>query len=85
MAAAAGLSKEAAWSDLCASEKVARAVLEDLQKVVSGKLAKFEVPTKCVLIDDEFSVENDMMTAVRKLKRKPIVDKHAKQIAAVYT
>ena len=85
MAAAAGLSKEAAWSDLCASEKVARAVLEDLQKVVSGKLAKFEVPTKCVLIDDEFSVENDMMTALRKLKRKPIVDKYAKQIAAVYT
>jgi long-subunit acyl-CoA synthetase (AMP-forming) len=39
---------------------------------------------RCILIDDEFSVENEMMTAVRKLKRKSIADKHAAQIAAVY-
>ena len=62
-----------------------KAVLADLQSVVKGKLSKFEIPTKCILIDDEFSVENDMMTAVRKLKRKPIADKHAQQIAKVYT
>jgi len=55
-----------------------------VKAVVKGKLATFEVPRKCVLIDDEFSVENEMMTAVRKLKRKPIAAKYAEQIAAIY-
>ena len=65
--------------------RVAAKVLDDLKAVGKGKLNKFEMPAKCILIDDEFSVENEMMTAVRKLKRKPIADKHAAQIKAVYT
>ena len=79
------LSKAASWAEVCASEAVAAAVLADLAAVCKGKLNKFETPTKCILIEDEFSVENEMMTAVRKLKRKPIADKHAAQIAKVYT
>ena len=81
----AGLKDDAPWADVCANAAITAAVLADLQAVVKGKLSKHEVPTKCILIDDEFSVENEMMTAVRKLKRKPIHDKHAKQIAPVYT
>ena len=85
LAKAAGIAQDAPWPEICANAEVTKAVLADLQSVVKGKLSKFEIPTKCILIDDEFSVENDMMTAVRKLKRKPIADKHAQQIAKVYT
>jgi len=81
----ADLKDDAPWADVCANAAITAAVLADLQAVVKGKLSKHEIPTKCILIDDEFSVENEMMTAVRKLKRKPIHDKHAKQIAPVYT
>ena len=77
-------SIHAPWADVCANADIAKAVLADLTAVVKGKLSKHEVPTKCILIDDEFSVENEMMTAVRKLKRKPIHEKHAKQIGPVY-
>ena len=85
LAKAAGIAQDAPWPEICANAEVTKAVLADLQSVVKGKLSKFEIPTKCILIDDEFSVENDMMTAVRKLKRKPIADKHAQQNAKVYT
>ena len=80
----AGVAADAPWADVCANADIAKAVLADLTAVVKGKLSKHEVPTKCILIDDEFSVENEMMTAVRKLKRKPIHEKHAKQIGPVY-
>ena len=80
-----GPPADAPWSDVCKSPGVTKGVLADLQSVVKGKLSKHEIPTKCILIDDEFSVENEMMTAVRKLKRKPIHEKHEKEIAAVYT
>ena len=85
LAKAEGLPADAPWSDVCKSPGVTKGVLADLQSVVKGKLSKHEIPTKCILIDDEFSVENEMMTAVRKLKRKPIHEKHEKEIAAVYT
>jgi len=85
LAKTAGLADDAPWPEVCANAAVTKAVLDDLKAVTNGKLAKFEIPTKCILIDDEFSVENDMMTAVRKLKRKPIEQKHIKLISAVYT
>ena len=84
LAKAAVMAADAPWPEVCANAEIAKNVLLDLQAVTKGKLSKFEVPTKCILIDDEFSVENDMMTAVRKLKRKPIADKHKAQISQVY-
>jgi len=81
----AGLAQDASWQDVCASEAVTAKVLADLQTVcAAAKLSKSVTPKKCILIDDEFSPENDMMTAVRKLKRKPIAKKHGAQIAKVY-
>jgi long-chain acyl-CoA synthetase len=81
----AGQLPSAEWKTICANEAVAAAVLESLKEASKeAKLNKFEIVQKCILIDEEFSVENDMMTAVRKLKRKPIADKYADQIAAIY-
>ena len=66
LAAAAGLPDSATWEELCASDAVAKLVLDDLTLAAkAAKLNKFETPKKCILIDDEFSVENEMMTAVR--------------------
>ena len=82
----AGRAPSPEWKAICANEAVAAAVLESLKEASKqAKLNKFETVQKCILIDDEFSVENEMMTAVRKLKRKPIADKHAAQIKEIYT
>ena len=61
------------------------AVLEDAKGTcTAAKLKKFEIPTKIVLIDDLWTPENDMLTAVQKLKRREIVAKHQSEIDKVY-
>merc|ERR1719409_2323757 len=72
-------------SQLCAHEGVAAAVLKEVTSVcTASKLAKFEMPTKLILIDDLWTPENDLLTAVQKLKRREIVAKHKAQIDAIY-
>lgn len=75
----------ATMADLCAHEGVTAAVLADVQAACKkGNLAKFEVPTKVILIDELWTPDNDLLTAVNKLKRKPIEEKHKALIEAVY-
>jgi long-chain acyl-CoA synthetase len=75
----------ASLAELCAHPGVADAVCEDLRRVgKAAKLAPFELPKKVVLVADLWTVENEMLTAVAKLKRKDIEAKHKAQIDAVY-
>jgi len=69
---------------LCKDPKIIEAVTADVQAACKGKLSKFEVPAKVILIDDLFTPENGMLTAVRKLKRPQIVAKHKAEIDEVY-
>jgi long-chain acyl-CoA synthetase len=73
-------------SALCANADVTKKVLADLQAACKkAKLASFETPTKLILVADEWSVENDLLTSTLKTKRKQIADKHAAEIKAIYT
>jgi len=70
---------------LCSDKTVIAAVTADiLETCKKVKLAKFETPSKVVLIDELWTPDNDMLTAVQKLKRKPIEAKHKDAIDAVY-
>ena len=70
---------------MCANEDVIAAVLKDVQATCAAvKLAKFEVPSKVILIEELWTPENDMLTAVQKLKRRVIVAKHKAAIDGVY-
>ena len=72
-------------SELCAHPQIVAAVLKDLQaQCKAAKLAGFETPSKLILVSDEWTVENDMLTTTMKIKRKPIADRHASEIKAVY-
>jgi len=71
--------------DLCVDPTVIKAVEADVQAICkAAKLASFEIPKKVILIDELWTPENEMLTAVNKLKRKPIEAKHQAQIEAVY-
>merc|ERR1712137_184256 len=79
------LGVEGDLSALCKNETVIAAVLKDVQAACkAAKLQKFEIPTKVVLIDDLWTPENDMLTAVMKLKRKDILSKHKAQVDSIY-
>ena len=82
---AASLGAEGELPALCANKDVVAAVLKDVVDTCkAAKLAKFEVPTKVVLVDDLWTPENDMLTAVQKLKRRDIVAKHKAAIDEIY-
>merc|ERR1712217_305253 len=67
---AAELGVDGTLSELCADAKVIEAVLGDLQAACkAAKLQRFETPAKLVLIDEPWTPENDLLTAVQKLKR----------------
>lgn len=80
-----GAPAGASLAELCANQTVIDAVVADVAACCTkAKLAKFEIPTKVVLIEELWTPDNDMLTAVNKLKRKPIEAKHKDQIDAVY-
>ena len=80
-----GVPADASMATLCQNETCIAAVTADVQACCkAAKLAAFEVPKKVVLIDDLWTPDNDMLTAVNKLKRKPIEEKHKDLITAVY-
>ena len=80
-----GAPEGASLSELCKNEAVIKAVTADAAACCkAAKLQKFETPTKIILIDELWTPDNDMLTAVQKLKHKPIEEKHKAEIAAVY-
>jgi long-chain acyl-CoA synthetase len=83
---ALGLAPEGAtMAELCAHEGVIGAVTADIKEACKkAKLAKFEIPEKIILIDELWTPDNEMLTAVNKLKRKQIEQKHQAVITQVY-
>lgn len=86
LAETAGLDPAAmTMEQLCVEPLVVRAVLDECKAACKGsKLAAFETPTKVALVSETWTPENDLLTAAMKLKRVPIVKKHAAQLEALY-
>lgn len=71
--------------ELCQHPKVVAAVFADVTAVCkAARLQRFECPQKVILVDELWTPDNDMLTAVQKLKRKPIEQKHKAEIDSVY-
>ena len=84
LAASLGVNQDNV-AGMCANKDVIAGVLKDVQATcAAAKLAKFEIPKKVVLIEELWTPENDMLTAVQKLKRREIVAKHKADIDSVY-
>jgi long-chain acyl-CoA synthetase len=70
---------------ICHHAQVLEAVTKEVAAACqAAKLAKFEIPTKVILIEELWTPENDMLTAVQKLKRREIVAKYKADIDRVY-
>ena len=79
------LPEGSSLKELCAHRAVIDAVTADVKAVCKQvKLAAFETPTKVILIEELFTPENGMLTAVNKLKRKDIEAQYKAAIDKVY-
>jgi long-chain acyl-CoA synthetase len=60
-------------------------LLEDFKKIgKENKLAKFEVPTKVFVCEEEWTPDNDLCTAALKLKRNNLKDFYKGQLNELY-
>ncbi len=68
---------------LAASQQAA-AKLEGEVKKSLRDLAKFEVPKKLLVVPDDFTIEDGLLTPTLKVKRRAVAERYAEEIEAVY-
>ena len=69
--------------ELVENEKVKRLIMHRIERR-SKPLAKYEQVKKFVLLEKEFSMDDDEITPTLKLKRKIITDKYKDRLEALY-
>ncbi len=80
------LGKKESIIKLCEDPDIVKKVYSSL--VETGrqtKLSKKEIPIKIKLVIDEWSPDNDMLTAAMKLKRKNVENKYKKEIDKLFS
>jgi long-chain acyl-CoA synthetase len=75
--------EEASLAALARDERVRAAVQEGID-AANAKLAKVEQVKKFTIVEGDWLPSGDELTPTMKLKRKPIAEKYAEQIAAMY-
>jgi len=56
----------------------------EIKKSLEGNYGNYEIPRKFMFIDEDFTLENGMLTQTLKLKRRIVVDKYKEQIEKLY-
>jgi len=59
-------------------------MIKETTERVNKKLSQIEQVRKFLLIDEEFTVENDMMTPTLKVRRFKVKEKYQSQLEALY-
>jgi long-chain acyl-CoA synthetase len=67
------------------ADPAVRALYEGIVWEVNEKLARFEKLKKVLLVADEFSAENETLTASMKLRRRAVEKRYAKEIEGIYS
>jgi long-chain acyl-CoA synthetase len=72
-------------SDMCTNADIVQEVMQELKAVAKTQgLLAFEIPKKFALLPDQWTVENDLLTAAMKMKRPVITKKYEKEIQSLY-
>ena len=61
-----------------------QALYEEIVEGVNQKLARFEKLKKVLLVADEFSIANGILTPTMKLRRRVVEDRYRRQIDELY-
>ncbi len=59
-------------------------ISQEISRSLAGKYGGYEIPKKFLFLDQDFSVENGMLTQTLKMKRMVILKKHMPEIEALY-
>ncbi len=67
------------------SDPDVRTLYENIVENVNENLARFEKLKKVLLVPDEFSAENETLTASMKLRRRAVEKRYSKEIEGMYS
>jgi long-chain acyl-CoA synthetase len=56
----------------------------EIRKSLKGKYGGYEIPKKFMFIDENFTIENGMLTQTLKLKRRLVIEKYKEQIENLF-
>jgi long-chain acyl-CoA synthetase len=73
----------ASRDELIANPKV-QALYEEIVEGINQKLARFEKLKRVLLVADEFSIANGILTPTMKLRRRVVEDRYRRQIDELY-
>ncbi len=66
------------------SSVVQEFVSMEIRKSLEGSYGHYEIPKKFIFTDENFTIENGMLTQTLKLKRRFVVEKYKDQIEDLY-
>jgi long-chain acyl-CoA synthetase len=69
---------------LVADASVQKMISDRIVEALQGTYGKYEIPKKFVFLEEDFTLENGMLTQTLKLKRRAVVDSFSEQIEAQY-
>lgn len=69
---------------MLASEKFRTMLIEEIKGHLKETFGKYEIPEKYLLIKEDFTVENRMLTQTMKLKRRVVLENYATDIENLY-
>ncbi len=69
---------------MVADEAVRKMIVDRITEALKGKYGSYEIPREFVLLSEDFTLENGMLTQTLKLKRKAVIDSFSEDIAAAY-
>jgi long-chain acyl-CoA synthetase len=60
-------------------------VLREITAQLSGKYGRYELPREVILLEEDFTVENGMLTQTMKLKRRVVLERYGERLQALYS
>ena len=66
---------------MAANPEIKKYMEDEIARNLKGKYGGYEIPKKIVLLSEDFSLENGMLTQTMKLRRKVVIEKFRDDIA----
>ncbi|MEE4240056.1 MAG: long-chain fatty acid--CoA ligase [Desulfopila sp.] len=70
--------------ELIALQEAQTMISESITSSLKGKFGGYEIPRNFILVKEQFSVDNGMLTQTLKLKRRKVVEHYEEQINSAY-
>src|SRR5207245_10782533 len=70
-------------NDVTDNERVRELIAHEIEKH-SGSFKRYERPEKFVLVSEDFTTDNGMLTPTLKLKRRSVLARYQKRLEALY-